>query len=50
MRRYSASLRSRLRSAEFAADRRRERNEAEYRRMRAHYEVVVEKPAPRSAN
>jgi hypothetical protein len=37
-------------AAEFAADRRRERNEAEYRRMRAHYDVVVEKPAPRSAN
>ena len=35
---------------EFAADRRRERNEAEYRRMRAHYEVVIEKPSPRSAN
>jgi hypothetical protein len=30
-------------AAEFAADRRRERNEAEYRRMRAHYEVVIEK-------
>ena len=37
-------------AAEFAADRRRERNEAEYRRMRAHYHVVVEKPAPRAAN
>ena len=37
-------------AAEFAVDRRRERNEAEYRRMRAHYDVVVEKPAPRSAN
>jgi len=37
-------------AAEFAADRRRERNEAEYRRMRAHYDVVVEKPAPRAAN
>ena len=32
-------------AAEFAADRRRERNEAEYRRMRAHYDVVIEKPA-----
>ena len=31
-------------AAEFAADRRRERNEAEYRRMRAHYDVVIEKP------
>lgn len=31
-------------AAEFAADRRRERNEAEYRRMRAHYDVVIGKP------
>jgi hypothetical protein len=31
-------------AAEFAADRRRERNEAEYRRMRAHYDVVIEQP------
>jgi hypothetical protein len=30
-------------AAEFAAERRRERNEAEYRRMRAHYDVVIEK-------
>jgi hypothetical protein len=37
-------------AAEFAADRRRERNDAEYRRMRAHYDVVIEKPAARSAN
>ena len=36
-------------AAEFAAQRRRERNEAEYRRMRAHYEVVIEKPAARAA-
>jgi hypothetical protein len=36
-------------AAEFAADRRRERNEAEYRRMRAHYDVVIEQPAPSSA-
>jgi len=36
-------------AAELAAQRRRERNEAEYRRMRAHYEVVIEKPAPRAA-
>src|SRR6516225_10631085 len=36
-------------AAEFAADRRRERNEAEYRRMRAHYDVVIEKaPTPAS--
>ena len=35
---------------EFAAQRRRERNEAEYRRMRAHYEIVIEKPsAPSTA-
>jgi hypothetical protein len=31
---------------EFAAERRRERNDAEYRRMRARYDVVVEKPSP----
>lgn len=31
-------------AAELAAERRRERNEAEYRRMRAHYDVVIEKP------
>ena len=37
-------------AAEFAADRRRERNEAEYRRMRSHYDVVVENPTARSAN
>jgi peptidyl-prolyl cis-trans isomerase C len=37
-------------AAEFAADRRHERNEAEYRRMRAHYDVVVEKAPPRSAD
>ena len=37
-------------AAEFAAERRRVRNEAEYRRMRAHYDVVIEKPPPRSAN
>lgn len=36
-------------AAEFAAQRRRERNEAEYRRMRAHYDVVIEKPAARAA-
>jgi hypothetical protein len=33
-------------ASEFAADRRRERNEAEYRRMRDHYEIVVEAPPP----
>jgi hypothetical protein len=33
-------------ASELAADRRRERNEAEYRRMRDHYEVVVERPPP----
>lgn len=33
-------------AAEFAAERRRERNEAEYRRMRDHYEIVIERPAP----
>jgi parvulin-like peptidyl-prolyl isomerase len=32
-------------AAEYAADRRRERNEAEYRRMRAHYDVVIERAA-----
>ena len=37
-------------AAEFAAERRRARNEAEYRRMRARYDVVIEKPAARSAN
>jgi parvulin-like peptidyl-prolyl isomerase len=37
-------------AAEFAAERRRARNEAEYRRMRAHYDVVIEKPAARSPN
>ncbi len=37
-------------AAEFGAERRRERNEAEYRRMRAHYDVVIEKPTQRSAN
>jgi parvulin-like peptidyl-prolyl isomerase len=37
-------------AAEFAAERRRARNEAEYRRMRAHYDVVIEKLAARSAN
>jgi hypothetical protein len=37
-------------AAEFAADRRRERNEAEYRRMRARYDVVVEKPPPRAGS
>ncbi|HVS22384.1 MAG TPA: peptidylprolyl isomerase [Gammaproteobacteria bacterium] len=36
-------------AAEFAAQRRRERNEAEYRRMRAHYEIVIEKPSAPSA-
>lgn len=36
-------------AAEFAAERRRERNEAEYRRMRARYDVVIEKPPARSA-
>jgi hypothetical protein len=36
-------------AAEFAAQRRRERNEAEYRRMRARYEIVIEKPGPRAA-
>jgi hypothetical protein len=36
-------------ATEFAAERRRVRNEAEYRRMRAHYEVLVEKPAAPSA-
>lgn len=35
-------------AAEFAAQRRRERNEAEYRRMRARYEVVIEKPSARA--
>jgi hypothetical protein len=33
-------------ASEFAAQRRRERNEAEYQRMRAHYDVVVEPAAP----
>jgi peptidyl-prolyl cis-trans isomerase C len=37
-------------AAEFAAERRRAHNEAEYRRMRARYDVVIEKPAARSAN
>jgi len=37
-------------AAEFGAERRRERNDAEYRRMRARYDVVIEKPAARSAN
>jgi peptidyl-prolyl cis-trans isomerase C len=32
-------------ATEFAAERRRERNAAEYERMRARYDVVVEKPA-----
>ena len=31
-------------ATEFAAERRRERNEAEYQRMRARYDVVVESP------
>jgi len=31
-------------AAEFAADRRRARNEAEYRRMRARYDIVIEQP------
>lgn len=35
---------------EFAAQRRRERNEAEYRRMRAHYDVVIEQPPARAAD
>ena len=35
-------------AAEFAADRRRERNEAEYRRMRAHYDIVIERAPPSS--
>jgi len=35
---------------EFAAQRRRERNEAEYRRMRAHYDVVIEKTAVRATS
>ena len=35
---------------EFAAQRRRERNEAEYRRMRAHYEIVIEKPSARATD
>jgi hypothetical protein len=33
-------------ATEFAAQRRRERNEAEYERMRARYDVVVESPPP----
>jgi hypothetical protein len=37
-------------AAEFAAQRRRERNEAEYRRMRAHYEIVIEKPSARATD
>lgn len=37
-------------AAEFAAERRRERNEAEYRRMRARYDVVIEKPAAGATN
>jgi hypothetical protein len=36
-------------AAEFAAERRRERNDAEYRRMRAHYDVVIERPPSRTA-
>ena len=36
-------IRDRVREA-FAADRRRQRNEAEYRRLRSHYDVVVEWP------
>src|SRR5262249_36624653 len=35
---------------EFAAQRRRDRNEGEYRRMRAQYEVVIEKPLARAAD
>jgi parvulin-like peptidyl-prolyl isomerase len=31
--------------AEYGADRRRERNEAEYRRMRDRYDIVIEQPA-----
>ncbi len=42
-------IRDRVREA-FAADRRRARNEAEYRRMRAHYDVVVEWPDPPAAS
>jgi len=36
-------------AAEFGAQRRRERNAAEYQRMRARYDIVVEKPAPPAA-
>jgi parvulin-like peptidyl-prolyl isomerase len=32
-------------AAEFAATRRREANEAAYREMRAHYDIVIEAPA-----
>jgi hypothetical protein len=39
-----AEIRDRV-AAEFAADRRRARNDAEYARMRAHYDVVVQWPA-----
>jgi hypothetical protein len=30
---------------EFAAEKRRQRNDAEYRRMRGNYEIVIERPA-----
>ena len=36
-------------AAEFAAQRRRDRNEAEYRRMRAHYDVVIGMPPSSSS-
>jgi peptidyl-prolyl cis-trans isomerase C len=36
-------------AAEFAVERRRERNDAEYRRMRERYEVVIEWPTPAPA-
>jgi hypothetical protein len=35
-------------ASDFAADRRRARNEAEYRRMRGKYEIVIERPAESS--
>ena len=38
-----AEIRDRV-AAELAADRRRTRNEADYQRMRSHYDVVVEQP------
>jgi len=39
-----AEIRDRV-AAELAADRRRERNDAEYARLRSHYDVVIEWPA-----